>query len=362
MSYSPEQVPLPLVVQRAGHLRHGINLSHWFSQVYQAAGYTPAHFDSYMNDGDLELIARMGFDHVRFPIAAEPILNPANPAQLPAEYMARLDREVQTLLDQGLAVIIDLHPETKFKKWIAAGEANGAAFVAFWGALARHFSKFDSAMVFFEVLNEPEVHNSKLWSALQNRAAAAIRRGAPWHTLILSGDEYSQLPMLELLELPEDRNVICNFHLYDPIVFTHQGAKWAPPYAMSCKGMTYPSDPQFIENFLETVDDPEAVRAISEYREEGWNPARYEQMISRAAAWGKAHGVAVTCNEFGVYKVFAPRADRLAWIGDVSGLLEKYGIGWSMWDYAGDFEVVKKKDGRRVPDEALLEALRLKGR
>jgi endoglucanase len=351
--------PLPRTVTRAAHLRRGINLSHWFSQVYVPAGYTPKHFDSYMSGADIALIKSMGFDHVRFPLAPEPILNAADPGRLPPEYMARLDLVVQTILDHDLAAIIDIHPETKFKKRLALDDAVVEAFVTFWEALAAHFSKFDSERIFFEVLNEPEIRDPKRWNQIQNRAAEAIRRAAPAHTIIVGGDEWSQLPMLELLEPPADRNIICNFHLYDPNVFTHQGARWAQPWAMFCKGMTYPSDPAFIQNFLKTVTDPDAIREITEYGQLNWNAARYEALIAKAAAWGRAHGVALTCNEFGVYKVFAPRSSRLAWLRDVSGALGKNQIGWTMWDYAHDFEVVNTRDGKRVPDRGVLDALGL---
>ena len=36
---------------------------------------------------------------------------------------------------------------------------------------------------------------------------------------------------------------------------------------------------------------------------------------------------------------------------------EKYGIGWTMWDYSGGFGVVVKQDGRAVPDELTVKAL-----
>jgi len=114
-----------------------------------------------MTAQDIALIKTMGFDHVRFPIAAEPILNPTHPGQLPREYMARLDREVQTILDNDLAVIIDIHPGTPFKKALADSDASVEAFVSFWSALAGNFSKFDAERVFFEVLNEPEIQNPK---------------------------------------------------------------------------------------------------------------------------------------------------------------------------------------------------------
>jgi len=99
------------------------------------------------------------------------------------------------------------------------------------------------------------------------------------------------------------------------------------------------------------------VQALTEYRDLNWNFARYEAMIGKAVAGARERGIALTSNEFGVYKVFAPRACRLHWIRDVSGALARNQIGWTMWDYAGDFEVVNKIDGKRVPDREVLTAL-----
>ena len=39
--------------------------------------------------------------------------------------------------------------------------------------------------------------------------------------------------------------------------------------------------------------------------------------------------------------------------------LEKHGIGWTMWDYAGGFSVVNKVDGVTTPDELTVNALGL---
>ncbi len=301
----------------------------------------------------------MGFDHVRFTIAAEPILAGMVGGELPAAYLARIDVAVQTMLGHGLAVILDIHPESPFKKQLAMQESAVVAFAAFWSAFAGHFSRHDAESVFFEVLNEPEMPDTKRWNAIQNRAAKAIRAAAPQHTIIVSGTEYSQLAMLPFLEPPDDRNIICNFHLYDPIAFTHQGAGWSPPWAMNCKGLTYPADAAFVDNFVKTIADAEAREELEKYAQFRWNVDRYDAMAAEAAAWGREHGVAMTCNEFGVYKVFAPNPSRLAWLRDVSGALEKHGIGWTMWDYAGDFAVTQGRAGARVPDAEVLAALGL---
>ena len=50
---------------RAAHLRHGINASEWFAQVYDKRGYTKEHFQSWTTAEDIALIKSMAFDHVR---------------------------------------------------------------------------------------------------------------------------------------------------------------------------------------------------------------------------------------------------------------------------------------------------------
>jgi len=67
--------------------------------------------------------------------------------------------------------------------------------------------------------------------------------------------------------------------------------------------------------------------------------------------------VPVTCNEFGVYRKAANPQDRAAWISDVRTTLEKYSIGWTMWDYSGGFGVVTKQNGQPMPDEVTVKAL-----
>lgn len=348
----------PPAVRRATHLRRGINLSHWYSQVYGKEGYTPAHFDRYNTSADIALIARMGFDHVRFPIACEPFFT--EPERLNESYVARLEGVIRLLHDHGLAVIVDIHPETPFKEWLRSADENAETFARFWGAFAGRLSAFDAEKTVFEILNEPCVGDAARWNAMQNAALQAVRRAAPDHTVVASGDDCSQIPELLKLDPPTDDNVIYNFHLYDPIAFTHQGAGWSPPWAKFTVGLSYPADPAQIDEIQNGITDPNAQEKLDEYRAENWSLPVYQRFLDDAVAWGARHGVPLTCNEFGVYKKYAPRAARLAWERDISGLLTKSGIGWTKWDYAGDFAIVKVENGTRVPDEELVSALGLR--
>lgn len=69
----------------------------------------------------------------------------------------------------------------------------------------------------------------------------------------------------------------------------------------------------------------------------------------------------LTCNEFGVYRAYTPAPDRLRWLADVRAALERHRIGWTMWDYAGDFGVaVREKGGGARLDPETAAALGLR--
>jgi hypothetical protein len=47
---------------RLAHIRHGINLSGWFAQVYGPAGYSKEHLQNGETSADMALIKSAGFD------------------------------------------------------------------------------------------------------------------------------------------------------------------------------------------------------------------------------------------------------------------------------------------------------------
>ena len=93
---------------RAQHLKHGINASGWFAQ---SRDYSAEHIQSYTDDADIALIAKLGFDHVRLSIDPMPLA--AAMYGFPgtnADFLKQLDHAVDTMVANKLAVIIDLHP------------------------------------------------------------------------------------------------------------------------------------------------------------------------------------------------------------------------------------------------------------
>ena len=89
---------------RLRHLRHGINLSEWFAQVYDPKGYTKEHFENWTTAADIALIRSAGFDHVRLSVNPKPMMDAGNRQNGTAEYFGYLDAAMKMILDAGLAV------------------------------------------------------------------------------------------------------------------------------------------------------------------------------------------------------------------------------------------------------------------
>jgi endoglucanase len=352
--------------QRALHLRRGINLSEWFAQVYDPRGYTKEHLVGWVTADDIALIKSMGFDHVRLSINPEPMMHHNEADRIPADYLGYLDGAVKMILDHGLAVILDMHPDSDFKAKLVQRDDEVEQFSDFWRALARHYSTYDPEMVYFEMLNEPEFRDRYRWAGVQATLAVAIRDGAPKHTIIAAGANWSDIDdLLELTPL-SDPNVIYNFHFYDPHTFTHQGATWGENYWHFETKLAYPAEMQNAEQVaLEQPDRLNRVRVLR-YALDHWDANRIAVEIGQAAEWAKHWNVPLTCNEFGVYRKDSDPQDRARWIHDVRATLEHDGIGWNMWDYGArgngqGFGVVNgPKEGPNTPDEVTLQALGLK--
>jgi endoglucanase len=352
---------------RAQKLKRGINASGWFAQVYDKRGYTPEHFQTWTTADDIALIKSMGFDHVRLSINPQPMFNEGmfnerEPNKIPPEYLGYVDGAVKMILDHGLAVVIDLHPESDFKARLAKDDEFVERFADFWRALAAHYSTsdWDADRVFLEIMNEPEFTDRYRWLGVQMKLAAAIREGAPALTIIAAGARWSDDDDLIFQEPLHDPNIIYNFHFYEPHIFTHQGATWGSNYWHWLRGLGYPSSPESAERAAALVPDEVDRLRVIRYGSEHWDAARIDAEMKQAAEWARQRGVPLLCNEFGVYRDHAGPQDRAAWLHDVRTALERNGIGWTMWDYSGSFGVVTKKDGKPVADDGVLRALGMK--
>jgi len=343
---------------RLAHLRHGVNLSAWFAQVYDPKGYTKEHFQSWTTAADIALIKSAGFDHVRLSVNPQPFMDAALRDGGGEEYFGYLDAAIRMILDAGLAVELDMHPDSDFKARLKEGEFV-ERFADFWRTLAKRYSSYDTERVFFEILNEPEMNDPYRWYGVETKLAAAIRQVAPANTILAPGASWDNDDDMLFLEPLRDTNVVYVFHFYEPHIFTHQGATWGAFYWHWLKDLHYPSSPENAAHVATLVPDAVHRLSVIRYGQDHWDASRIEAEINQAADWAKRNGVPVVCNEFGVFRE-AQAPDRNTWIRDTRAALEHHSIGWTMWDYSDNFGVAIKKDGKAVLDEQTVKALGMK--
>ena len=340
--------------KRAAHLRHGINAGEWLAQSHD---YSPQRLRTVTTLDDIARMHAMGFDHVRLSI--DPAIFRCDGPWDQCETVQILDAVVSKALAVDLAVILDIHPSGDYKRQLATSEASVQKFAQLWERVASYYSKQNPEMVFFEVLNEPEVEEFR-WAGIQQSLVQVIRRAAPQHTIIVTCGEYSNPD--DLVRMPEvaDNNYIVNFHYYSPHIFTHQGASWGEAYWVTLRQVPFPGTAEAVAAAVGKQTDDWARWKLTQYGLEHWDAAHIAGEIGFLAAWGKARHVPMTCNEFGVYRNYSNPDDRMRWLTAVRTALERNGVGWTMWDYQGGFGVVTKKDGTATEDDAVLRALGLR--
>ena len=353
--------PLPSVpASRLAHIRRGINLSEWFAQVWDPKGYTKEHFESWTSASDIALIKSAGFDHVRLSVNPQPMMEAERKQGGTEEYFGYLDAALKMILDAGLAVELDMHPDSDFKARLAKEDDAVERFADFWRMVAKHYASYDPDRVFFEILNEPEFRDRYRWYGVEAKLATAIRQNAPQHTIIATGANWDNDDDMLFLEPLRDANVIYVFHFYFPHIFTHQGATWGEYYWRWVKGLHYPSSAENAAQVAAGIPEAADRLSVMRYGQDHWDSSRIEAEIHQAADWAKKNGVPLICNEFGAFRYGVEPQDRAAWITDVRTSLERHNIGWTMWDYSGSFAVVTKKDGKAALDDSTINALGLR--
>lgn len=323
-------------------LSKGFNLEHWQRSELTDGFYTQATLLQYKS---------LGLTYTRLPVVLSKFLNHSNPSVLKKDSLAALDAIIQMHVKTGLGIILSPfnHPLE-----LHTDPAVLARYIAFFKAFATHLRNTSPEKVFLEVMNEPLADTPEIWNKIQPKLIAAIRSGAPNHTIIASSNmkinanEWSNVRAMPKTQVVKDKNVVYNFHLYDPFVFTHQGASWGWRASQYMKNIPYPSTPQLVAPLLAQIQDSEAKSAVERYGQEKWNKAKFLRELAPIAAWAKTNGVTVTCNEFGAIPWVAPRDSMLRYLKDVREVLESYGIPWGHW-FALD-----------INDKEVMQALGLK--
>jgi aryl-phospho-beta-D-glucosidase BglC (GH1 family) len=264
-----------------------------------------------------------------------------------------LAESIGKLLASGLAVVIDLHPTDSEKRMVQKAPQ---VLVEGWTRFAGFLSRFPPEKLALEVMNEPHPMRGRRWHEIQAAAVAAIRAAAPAHTIIVNPGNWSGIDEFADFSPLRDRNLVYSAHVYDPSLFTHQGATWAWEIATSVKDLPWPvasTDAETQAKASAAAGRP--MEILQDQISKGvMDRAAMERNLDKLTAWQRRNGgIYVWIGEFGVYRKFAPRDARLEWHQAHRTAFEARGWGWALWDYVGDFGIIQSPKGRTYDGELL---------
>ena len=314
----------------SGYTR-GINLGGWLSQCE----HSEEHYASFIREEDFRTIRDWGLDHVRVPIDYN-LIEDASGAYRESGF-AHIQDAIDWSRRWGLHLVLDLYKTFGFsfdagenESGFFESEALQERFYRLWEELAQRYARYEDTLA-FELLNEvTEDSYSEAWNRIAGRCIARIRAIAPTVTILVGGYRNNSLDALPDLLLPPDEHIVYNFHCYEPLVFTHQGAYWIPEMDT---GFRCPLDTPYGEMAVEQKRlipwgrdfdflDPDGTFSADFFR------ARFEGAVRLA----QERGVPLYCGEYGVIDLAAPE-DTLRWYACIHEVFEACGIGRAAWSY-----------------------------
>ena len=312
--------------------QRGVDLGGWFSQC----DHTEGRYDAFITEEDFAVIKSWGCDHVRLPIDYELLEDEAGAPR--EKGYERLERAISWCRKNGLNMVLDLHKTAGFsfdpgerEAGFFENERYQERFYGLWERIARRFGQ-DADMLSFELLNEvTEQSYRDAWNRIASACIRRIRAIAPTVHILVGGYWHNSAVSVKDIDVPVDEHIVFNFHCYEPLIFTHQGAYWMP--AMD-RAFRIPVTASFGE--MAKADREQGTLSCAGY--ENWPPettlssAYFEAFMREAVAAAEAKNVPLYCGEYGVIDN-APPEDALLWYRAIHGAFERYGIGRAAWSY-----------------------------
>jgi len=316
----------------AFEVKRGTNIAHWLSQSSRRGSAR----EEFFTKQDVNVIAEMGFDHIRLPIDEEQMWDEAGNRYEDAFQL--LVNCIEWCAEENLRVIVDLHIlrshhfNAKEKPlWTDPNEQE--KFFDLWRDLSKTLKDYPNGQVAYELMNEAVADDHESWNQLLVRAFAAIRELEPERTIVIGSNRWQSVNTFDALKVPEnDSNILLSFHFYEPFLLTHYTASWTNLRDYSGP-VNYPGVILSKEEFDVVPDSVKPV--LEKWVGEPFNKSVLKAMWKKPLDKAKALGLPLYCGEFGIMAT-APDSTRLNWYTDMVSLFEEHNIGYANWNYASD--------------------------
>lgn len=329
--------------------KKGVDLGGWLSQC----DHQTATYENFIKEEDFKIIAGWGLDHVRVPVDYE-LVEDDQGAYLEGGF-AYIQRAIDWCKKYGLNMILDLHKTYGYsfddgygENGFFENEAFQERFYKLWEQFAKRFAS-NRDMLSFELLNEvTDKEYGPIWNRISNTCIERIRKIDANVTILIGGYWNNGVDAVKDLEPPHDEHIVYNFHCYEPILFTHQGAYWVKgmpvDYRISYKapiGAYTEAIKKYIPMFMND--------SVANLNPNAPHTAEFfKKRFAEAVRVATERGVPLYCGEYGVIELADPE-DEVEWFKQIHEAFEEYGIGRAAWSYRGmDFGLIDARlDGVR---------------
>jgi endoglucanase len=302
------------------------------------------------------MIAGAGLDHVRLPVRFSAHALSAPPYTVDHAFFERVDWAIDQASARGLSVIVDFH---HYEEMATEPDAHADRFVGIWRQVAARYAGRPDTVA-FELLNEPnEELTPDRWNKLVRRSVEAIRATNPHRWLIVDSYFWAAPDRLANLDLPNDPRLVASFHMYQPILFTHQGAHWMTGEYQTT-GLVFPGPP------------PKPVQPVAAALQVAWVKSWFEGYNTLPLA-DNPGGPKAVFEQFAHVDRFVQSSGRPVYLGEFAAIdkadeqsranfvylvrteAERRNIAWAYWDDGGNSAAMNVKGGTWV--ESLRHAL-----
>ncbi len=188
--------------------------------------------DTHHNEEDFKRVKDMNMNAIRFYINYRTFESDNNPYQYKQIGWDWLDKNIAWAKKYNVYLIINMHaPQGGYQSqgtgdnlWNVVENQNRLS--ALWKKIAEKY-KDEKQIIGFGLVNEPVPTNSKMqWQQLAQRIITDIRKVDQNHVIFIEKPIYIKGVNAEDedLNFPSltDENIVYEFHIYDPYLYTHQ--------------------------------------------------------------------------------------------------------------------------------------------
>ncbi|MDP4182620.1 MAG: cellulase family glycosylhydrolase [Bacillota bacterium] len=309
-----------------------------------------------------KIIKDAGFDTVRIPVGWPYHVSKESCYTIDETFFQNIDWILLTAKKYHLNTVLVYYYDFRSSDGIyCEPQKNYEIFINVWKQIAKRYKKCDSS-VYYELLNEPHGNlTSKIWNDLLSKTIDEIRKIDSYHTIVLTAADWGTAYGLKDLMIPaKESNIVCSFHTYTPVLFTHQGVTYAEEEYKSVKGLVWPGPPKETFEVPEELEENNSIKEWLEYYNimpYKYNPGGPEPILKEldiAYDWGKKNKRPIWLGEFGV-TTNADNKSRINWTNFITSEAEKRGMTWAYWDFCTSCKVYDLK--KKQWDEGLLKTL-----